>query len=279
MIRNIKQRIFFLLDEENKAGLRGNRIVNLVIIVLIILSVIEVILESYQNIQSSFKKEIIWFEMIVVAVFTIEYICRLWTADLKYPDITSFRARFKFAKSTAGIIDLLAILPFYLPMVISMNLRYIRILRVMRLLRVFKLKRYVAALSGLRQAFITKGPQLLMTVAFCFILLIFSSALMYHFEQEAQADKFPNIPSAFYWAISTLTTVGYGDVVPVTVGGRVLAGVISVIGVAFVALPAGILGSGLMSRVDVENRASDHISVKAPRFCPHCGELLGSGDV
>lgn len=249
----MKQKIHLLLN---------NSIFNTLVVILIFLSVGEVIFESYAGLRESFKFEIHWFEIFVVFVFTVEYLARIWTADLEYPDESPTKARLKFVTSIGGIIDLIAILPFYLPKLITIDLRYIRILRLTRLIRVFKLKRYSKALKGLREALIPQIPQLLITLGICAILIVFTSTIMYHLEHDVQPNAFPNIPATFYWTVATLTTVGYGDVVPITTGGKILAGFTAILGVAFVALPAAIMSGAFIA----------HISGLRARSCPNCGE-------
>lgn len=176
--------------------------------------------------------------------FTIEYLLRIWTADLLFSE--SKRPRLKYIFSFMAIIDLLAILPFYLPF-ISADLRFLRMMRLFRLfrlLRVFKLGRYFEALQIIVKVIKTSGPQLVMSVVICFFVMLFSAIIMYTVENPVQPEQFPNVISSLWWAICTLTTVGYGDVYPITHVGRFFASLISLVGIGIIAIPTGIIAAG-----------------------------------
>ena len=188
--------------------------------------------------------------MITVIVFTIEYILRIWTADLLYPEAKRPRIRYIF--SLMAVIDLLAILPFYLPF-ISADLRFLRMMRLFRLfrlLRVFKLGRYFDALQVIVKVIKTSGPQLIMSVAICFFVMLFSAIIMYTVEYPVQSKQFPNVISSLWWAMCTLTTVGYGDVYPITPIGKFFASVISLVGIGIIAIPTGIIAAGFNHVID-----------------------------
>ena len=161
-----------------------------------------------------------------------------------------------------AVIDLLAILPFYLPMFIPIDLRFLRMLRLTRVLRVFKLNRYSKALNSISGVMRNKKDELLTTVFLMTFIIVISSTLIYYIEHEYQPEAFPNIVESFWWAIATLTTVGYGDVFPITGLGKVLASVIALSGIGLVALPTGIISSGFMA------------NIKTGKKCPHCGKDL-----
>lgn len=274
----LKERIFYLIDGGDRPRSLWNRIIELSIITLITLSVLQIILESFQPINERYQEAFWIFEVIVVIVFTLEYLIRLWTADLVHPELSPFRARLAFAFSGYGLIDLAAILPFYLPFLLAFDLRFIRILRVVRLLRIFKLNRYTKAIQIVGNIFWEKRTELSITVFVTMVLILMSSTVMYHLENEVQPEQFPDIISTFWWAIATLTTVGYGDVFPVTGWGKLVSGVIAMLGIGLVALPTGIISAAFIERVEEEVRAKKkqeqkHID-KGFTFCPHCGERL-----
>ncbi|NJK85200.1 MAG: ion transporter [Bacteroidales bacterium] len=199
-------------------------------------------------------------------VFTIEYVLRIYVADLTYPSSTRFKSVFRFLLSPYGIIDLLAILPFYLPFLIAVDLRFLRILRLLRFLRVLKISRYYRSLNLLWIVIKEKHRELSITGFVTLLVLLFASFLMYYVEKDVQPQKFPNILAAFWWAIATLTTVGYGDIVPVTGFGKVISGLIAIIGIGLVALPTGIVSAGFMEKIrDKKKKAS---------YCPHCGKPI-----
>ncbi len=220
---------------------------------LIILNVIAIILQSYEGVRGDFDSFFYVFELISVLIFTTEYIIRIWVSE----------NRWKFVFSAFGLIDLVAILPFYLPFLFNFDLRIMRILRLFRMLRVFKLGRYSTSLSLIGQVLKDTKAELLITLFVALILLVFSSTLMYYAEHDAQPDKFASIGHSFWWAVATLTTVGYGDVYPLTGVGKVLSAIIALIGIGFVALPTGIISTAFAERVK-ERKSKKSI-------CPYCG--------
>lgn len=234
---------------------------------LIILNVISIIIASYKEVQIEYNSFLEYFEIISVIIFTIEYILRVWTADLNYEFGTKFSKRLKYITSAYGLIDLFAILPFYLPFIITLDLRVLRILRLFRLLRIFKLGRLSKSLKTINSVLKDSKAELSITIFVAFILLILSSTLMYYVENEAQPEKFENIGQAMWWAVATLTTVGYGDVYPVTAVGKLLSALIALIGIGFVALPTGIISSSFISRIQKDRNSKKSEICK----CPKCG--------
>ena len=247
--------------------LTSNTKVSKVIYALIIINTIAIILESYQELNATYSSFFELIEYFSVSIFTIEYALRLWTSNLndKFKG-SSFLKRIKFTFSTLGIIDLLAILPFYLPYFFTFDLRVIRILRLFRLLRVLKLTRYSKSLKTMHSVFQETKSDLITTIFVTTILLIFSSTLMFFAENESQPDKFQSIGHSFWWAVATLTTVGYGDVYPVTSLGKFLSGIIAIVGIGFVALPTGIISTSFMNKVQAQNKLN-----KEKLICSHCG--------
>lgn len=275
------------------------------IIVLVILSVISTIWESYPEANLKYGNYFHYFELFSIAVFTVEYLLRLWTAPLKYPHLSAWKAYLKYIFSFIALIDLLAILPFYLPFFGVEDLRLLRMMRLLRLLRVFKLNRYSRALNLVADVLKEKGEELITTVFFALILLLVSSTLMYYAEHEANPNGFPNIIATLWWAVVTLTTVGYGDVVPVTMVGKFLNGITALIGIGIVALPTSILSAGFLEKVEerkkAEKKAEEAYKTKLLNelkertgvtssttdstssafsfcYCPHCGGKLPKGD-
>jgi len=258
-----KKRTFEILDIAPPGDLLS-RIFDIFIIVLISFNIVAVILETVKALSIQYKFFFHVFEIFSISVFTIEYILRLWscTSDNRFKH--SIKGRLLFVKSPLALIDLIAILPFFLPMVISLDLRFIRAIRLFRLFRLFRLGRYSQSLQTLWNVFKEKKEQLSITVFMVFILLIIASSLMYFVENEAQPDVFSSIPAAMWWGIVTLTTVGYGDLFPVTPLGKVLGAIIAIMGIGMFALPAGILGSGFVEEMQK--------SRKRKIICPHCGK-------
>lgn len=200
--------------------------------VLILASLFTFSIETLPNLSTQAQQWLYYFEILVVAVFTVEYGLRVWVAQRKLAFIFSFY----------GIIDLVAILPFYLSAGL-VDLRSLRAFRLLRLLRLLKLARYNTAMARLRLAIkITRG-ELIIFLSTALILIYLSAVGIYYFEHDAQPDTFKTHFDAMWWAVATLTTVGYGDVYPITDGGRFFTFVVLMIGLGIVAVPAGMVAS------------------------------------
>jgi len=235
---------------------------------LIIINVVALILESYKDLHAEYKPWFHYIEIFSVAIFSAEYVLRLWAsgANPSYKG-NSIVKRFRYMFSTYGLLDLFAILPFYLPLFFAFDLRILRIVRLFRLLRILKIGRYSRSFKTINSVLKETKPELLTTVFVTFVLLVLSSTLMYYIEQEAQPENFKSIGHSFWWAVATLTTVGYGDVYPITGMGKILSGVIALIGIGFVALPTGIISSAFIEKVQKEKKDQQRKVCK----CPKCG--------
>jgi voltage-gated potassium channel len=235
---------------------------------LILLNAVAVVVESFNNKPAPLTQTLHLFEYFSIIIFTVEYILRIWTAKYKYP--TSKFPRLKYIFSFMGIVDLLAILPFYLPLLKNIDLRYLRILRLFRLVRIFKLNRYYDSLDLIRRVIKNEKEKLVITIFIVFILLLFASSIMYYIENQIQPEQFTDIPTTVWWAVATLTTIGYGDVYPITPIGKLLGGVVAILGIGLIALPSGIISSGLISETS-KNKTAKII-------CNHCGEKIDVGN-
>jgi voltage-gated potassium channel len=245
----IKKRIFEIIEKSEKDDLPGV-IFDYFIITVIILNVVSVIVGSFDTISTNLKQILNIFEYFSVAIFTVEYIVRLWTANYKYPDSRLPYLRFIF--SFMALIDLCAILPFYLPFIVGIDLRFLRVLRLFRLLRVFKLNRYFVSLSIIGRVLKNEKDKLISTILITVLLLLLASSVMYFIENTAQPGEFPNIIATFWWAVATLTTVGYGDVYPITILGKILSGIMAILGIGLVGLPSGIIAAGFTKIIEKE---------------------------
>jgi voltage-gated potassium channel len=222
-------------------------------------------LESYKGIYDENKRGFYYIELSSIIIFSIEYILRTWTADLANPKLPAYRARINYICSFMGLVDLIAILPFYLPYLFKIDLRIVRVLRLFRLLRILKLTRHHRSINLIIVVIKKTKSDILSTLFIVLILLVLSSTIMYYLENEAQPDQFTDIGQAFWWAIATLTTVGYGDIYPVTGLGKILSSSIALLGIGIVALPTGIISSAYIQEVQKEAE---------PCNCPHCGKEI-----
>lgn len=241
-----KKRVAEIL-EKSVATDHLSRKVDLFLISLIILNVIAIASESVSSIRDSYEAELYAFEMISIAVFTVEFVARLWCASEVLDDEGKklYSSRWSYFLSPMALIDLLAILPYYLSLLIAIDLR---ILLVVRLLRIFKLSRYSSAMGMLLNVLKEEAQAFMAALFVLVVLLVLASCGIYLIEHEVQPEAFGSIPAAMWWAMATLTTVGYGDVTPITPLGKIFGGFITIIGVGMVALPAGILASGFSNQ-------------------------------
>lgn len=265
-MNKIKTRVYNTIRDDDENDIISN-IFDCGIIVLIVINVILVIVDTF-NISNNVRAIFDVIEIVSVIIFTIEYLLRLWTANYLYPDMSPIKARFKYMFTFMALIDLFAILPFFIPFIIPVDLRVLRTLRIVRLLRLFKVNRYTNALSTIGDVFKKKASQLLSAMLVVLLLMIITSVLMYNVENAAQPEKFENAFASMWWAIATLTTVGYGDIYPVTIIGKILSAVIALLGVGLVAVPTGIISAGFMEHIN-KNKKDD-----VKHFCPYCGQNL-----
>jgi len=257
----MKRKIYELV-ERGSFGKKHNLYFDYFIASLIILNVIAIAIESISTLNTNHLKIFKVFEVVSLLIFTIEYLLRLYVADLIYPRKKKINSIISFVFSPLGLIDLFAILPFYIPFIIPFDLRFIRLFRLFRFIRVFKIARYNKALKLIVDVFKERKTELGMTFFIAFIILVIASFLMYFIEGKIQPEVFKNVFSSFWWALSTLTTVGYGDIYPITTLGKIISAFVSVLGIGIVALPTGIISSGFISKLN-KSKVSNII-------CPYC---------
>lgn len=224
-----------------------------------------------RSIQDRWAWELDAFEVLSVAAFTAEYAARLWssTADPRFA--RPVLGRLRFALTPMALVDLIAVLPSYLAF-LAVDLRSVRALRLVRILRVAKLGRYSESWRLIAQTLRSKKEEMVLSFGILIVLIVIGATLMYHAEGAAQPERFPDIPSTMWWAVITLTTIGYGDVYPVTGLGRLLGGLIAILGVLTIALPTGIFAAGFAEEVA---RAKATREAARPPACPHCGKPIG----
>jgi voltage-gated potassium channel len=221
----------------------ATRFINAFLIVLIFLNAIAFAAETVDHLAARYGTYFYVFNVFSVAVFTIEYLLRLWSA-VDIPMLSRmppWKARLRFALRPIMLIDLFAFLPSYFGWIYPVDLRALRVLRLFRLL---KLVRYSPALQTLGRVLADEWRALVGALLVILVLLLFASTAMYSLEHDAQPDKFGSVPAAAWWALATLTTVGYGDVVPITPWGKMLGGVVMLLGVGMIALPVAIISTG-----------------------------------
>jgi voltage-gated potassium channel len=244
--RHLKHRLLHILEGDPAAGKPG-RFVQSALIALVIANIVSIILESVHHLHTDYLAYFHGFEVFSIVVFTIEYLARFWTASEKHED-QPWLARRKYALSFFGLIDLISILPFYLQFFVpGMDLR---ILRVVRLLRTFKLSHFNSAIEDLFSALYHARASVYSTIYLFLIALLLTSTAMYHAEHELQPDKFGSIPAAMYWSVISLTTVGYGDVTPVSSLGKFISAITAFLGVSSVAMLTGVVASAFANQVE-----------------------------
>lgn len=260
----VKKRTWEIIQMAEDGDL-ASKVFDIFIMTLIVLNVIAVIIETEASVKAEIGRTLYWFDVVSVIIFSVEYILRIWscTSDERYE--RPIIGRLRFAVSPLAIVDLLAILPFYIPFAIHLDLRFLRALRLFRLFRVFKMGRYSESMKILGAVLSEKKSMLLITVFVVFILLIISSSLLYFIENPHQPEAFSSIPASMWWGVETLTTVGYGDVVPLTGWGKLVGSMIALFGVGLFALPAGILAQGFTEEISKREKGY---------CCPHCGKDL-----
>lgn len=245
---NLRQHVYHVL--EGGGPDRPARIIfDWIMVILIIANVAAAAVETVEPIKRRFGFQLAAFELFSIAIFTIEYLARLWVAPehLHLQARGPLGARLRFACSPFALIDLLAILPFYLSLLFpAIDLRA---LRVFRLLRLLKLARYSPALATLGRVLADERRALGAALLIMLGLLTLASTVMYHIERHHQPGAFGSIPETMWWALATLTTVGYGDIVPISPAGKLVGGIVMIFGLGMFALPIGIIASGFASEI------------------------------
>jgi voltage-gated potassium channel len=245
--RELRRTVYELL-EQGPIGTRRTRIVSRAIILLIIVNLIAVTLESVPALEAEHGRWFIAIEWLSLVVFTAEYITRVWVAAEHTPDrhLPPARARLKFVLSASGLVDLLAVLPFWLGIFFALDLRFLLVFRIVRFL---KLARYSPAMRSLIEALYNERRALFGCVVILIGTTLVMASLMYLAERHVQPDKLGTIPDAMWWAIVTLGTIGYGDVVPMTAVGKLIAAATIFCGFVMVALPVGIIANAFSEMI------------------------------
>lgn len=258
-----RRRVFVTLDPSERGGV-AEQIFEFFLVIIIILNIVTITIDSVGDIDHEFGTHFRRFENFSIIFFTLEYVARIYSIVEKPKYQHPIKGRLRFAATPLAIIDLLSFVPFYLAF-LPVDLRVLRIFRLMALFRMFKIARYLHALDIFRRVLVERKEQLVLSFLFILFVLVIISFAMFYAEHDAQPDKFSSIPSAMWWGIATLTTVGYGDIVPITALGKFLGGIFAIAGVALLALPAGVLSSGFFELLHNDRK-------KKVIRCPHCGK-------
>ncbi|MHB1459119.1 MAG: ion transporter, partial [Armatimonadota bacterium] len=260
----LRRQTYLLLN--GKPDTLSAKSIQIGIISLILLNTLAFILSSMERMESEYSSVFLYFEIGSITVFVVEYLLRLWCCieETKYSH--PIKGRLAYIFTPFAIIDLLAILPGIFPLAFGhADFRFLRILRIFRIARLFKLGRYSKSIHLLATVLKSKKEGLFLTVIFVLMMIIISASLLYTVEHTAQPEAFSSIPQSMWWAVMTLTTVGYGDVYPITAMGKFLASIISILGIALFAMPTAILASGFNEQLS--NQCNETI-------CPHCGKRI-----
>ena len=218
------------------------------IYVLIIVNVIAMVLESHLSLRTAYGPYFYAFEFTSILIFSAEYIYRIRSAY----KLNGKKGIFSYVFSLFGVIDLISILPFYLNQFIKLDGRFLRILRLFRLTRIFKLGRNSNSLKVFTRSLSGVKAELIFTLFLSILTILFSASAIYYLENEAQPEKFSSITESIWWATVSLATVGYGDVYPITVGGKLFATLISLVGIGVVAIPTGVISASFVEEIRIE---------------------------
>lgn len=266
MYDRIQEQVYFLLESPANHN-RARKFIIYFIASLILLNVIAVILETKYELFIEYQPWFFAIDFFCVFVFSIEYALRVWVCvrDARYS--SPIKGRIRYALSPLALFDLIAISPFYLPLLIPIEFRLLRLLRLLRIFRVLRLGSYSHAFETFADVLKSKKEELIIALVMALIILILSSSALYVVEREAQPEKFSCIMDAMWWAVVTLTTVGYGDVYPITSLGKFIGSLVALAAIGLFALPAGVLAAGFAQSVQKRcSHNSGHTTV-----CPQCG--------
>lgn len=214
----------------------------------IILNITASIMYTFQELRAEYGSILLLIEEVTIAFFCLDYVLRVWTAKHLYPDRVEWKAIRRYIFSFTGVVDLLSFLPYYLPVFIPSGTVAFRMVRIVRIFRLFRINAYYDSLSVITEVIYGKRQQLISSVSIILILMIGASLCMYSLEHEAQPDIFNNAFSGIWWATSTLLTVGYGDIYPITTAGKIFGICITFLGVGMVAIPTGIISAGFVDQ-------------------------------
>lgn len=241
-----KKRIFDIIQVGNTDDI-PSRIFDFAFTFMVLMNLFIALFETFDE-SRPYLDTLDMIELITVVCFGVEYILRVWTADLLYPAVNKRKAKLYYITSFSGIVDFLSFFPYFLPVFFPMGAVAFRMFRIVRIFRLFRVNAYSDALSVITDVLRSKKDQLLSSIFIILVMMTGASLCMYSLEHAVQPDVFRNAFSGFWWAVSTLLTVGYGDIYPITFAGRVFGIIITFLGVGMVAIPTGILSAGFVEQ-------------------------------
>lgn len=272
-MKKTQKKIYDIIREEEDKSFLGE-FFDWVMVFLIVLNLLLLVLDTF-NMPPGFATVSNVAEIFTAVVFTAEYLLRLWVAPLSYPTLSPAKARIKYVFTFMAVIDFFAVMPFYLPFILPINLRVLRIFRLIRLMRLIKFSRYSDALKTLSEVFKKKAGHLLASLTVMFMLILLASILMYDVEHDAQPQVFENALSGLWWALETVTTVSIAEIQPITPLGRFLGAAIAILGIGVVAVPTGIISAGFVDAVSSEEGVQSTTADEIAKF----KSLLDSGAI
>lgn len=225
---------------------------------VLLLNIAVTVLYTYDHMELNYGKILLLIEAITVGFFAVDYCLRVWTAFFRHPGLSEFKAVKKYVLSFSGIIDLMSFLPYYLPVFFPAGAAVFRMFRVVRIFRLFQINAYYDSLNVIAEVLSGKRQQLMSSVFIILVLMLASSLCMYSLEHEAQPEVFSNAFSGIWWSVSTLLTVGYGDIYPITTLGKIISIFITFLGVGMVAIPTGIISAGFVDQYSRLKRIAEY---------------------
>jgi voltage-gated potassium channel len=269
----MRRRIYEILHNPHPDDHLG-RFISIALLLLIAANVAASILETDAELARSAPAFFEWFERISIVVFSVEYVLRLWscTADPRFAG--AVRGRLLMAITPMALIDLVAIAPSYFELLLPgmFDLRFLRALRLLRLFRLLRYSRIAEAFATMVRVLQSKRVELAVSLAIVIVVMLLAAGAVYVTERDEPGTQFTSIPHAMWWAVVTITTIGYGDMTPTTPLGKVIGGLVAFIGICAVALPVGIVSSGFIE--ELNRKKQQTAAPTAARACPHCGGVL-----
>ena len=232
----------------------------------IVVNLVVSVMDTFDNLQTRWGGVLTTIEAATVAFFFVDYLLRLWTAKFLYPGMPEYRSVLKYIFSFNGIVDLFSFLPYYLPVFFPSGTVAFRMFRVIRIFRLFRMNAYYDSLNVISEGIASKRQQLFSSVFIILILMLASSLCMYSLEHDAQPEVFTNAFSGIWWAVSTLLTIGYGDIYPITGMGKLFSIILTFLGVGMVAIPTGIISAGFVDQYSRIKQISEYANEESVRF-------------